>query len=128
MTRGRRPASGEWWVPNLRLSRATALAVPSGQRYRQAILSKLVDLLERAGQPRARAAVRAYLENQETEILALDFPVGWAEQILVSGTMPELVATGNPENAEPADPELVAEVMEELPDLTLEDFLAVAPS
>src|SRR6266480_659603 len=49
------------WVPNLRLSRAAALAVRLGQPYYEAIRDKLVGLLERAGKRRARAAVQAYL-------------------------------------------------------------------
>ena len=100
------------WVPNLTDSQAAALAVPQGQRYRQAIQEKLVALLEKAGKPAAKAAVQAYLENQEMEILPLDFPEGWADQILVSGTVPEMVAAGNPEETEPAPPELAQEAQE----------------
>ena len=38
------------WIPNLRSSRAAALAVPLGQPYQQAIEDKLVSLLEAAGE------------------------------------------------------------------------------
>ncbi len=119
--------AGPWWVPNLELNLATALAVPAGQRYRQAIFSKLVKLLEQAGRPAAKAAVQGYLEAQEMDIVPLDFPMGWAEQILSSGTMPELVAMGNPEGAEPADKDLTYEAVEGQCVLTLEEFLAAAP-
>lgn len=122
------PTAGPWWVPNLDLSRATALAVPAGRRYRQAVFSKLLGLLERAGRPAAKAAVQGYLEAQEMDILPLDFPMGWAEQIFSSGTIPELVAMGNPEEVGAADPELTKEAMDGQGELTLESFLAAAPS
>jgi hypothetical protein len=123
-----RGVAGPWWVPNIDLSQATALAVPVGQRYRQAIYAKLVRLLEQAGRPAAKAAVQGYLEAQEMDIVPLDFPMGWAEQILSSGTLPELLAMGNPEEAEPADSELTKEAIEGQAELSLEEFLAAAPS
>lgn len=122
------PVSGSWWVPNLRLSKATALAVPLGQPYHQAVQDKLAALLEATGKKASRAAVQAYLEPQEMDILPLDFPDGWAEQILTSGTMPELVAMGDPEDAEPADQELMMEAVDGQGGLSLAEFLAAAPA
>ena len=117
------------WVPNLALSRAAALAVPLGQPYHQAIRDKLVRLLERTGKRRARAAVQAYLEREEHDILAADYPDGWADQILATGPVSMLVMTGDPEAVEPADAELAKEALEEdRVEIDLEAFLSMAPS
>ena len=117
------------WIPNLRSSRAAALAVPVGQPYRQAIEDKLVSLLEAAGEDAARAAVQSYLEQDEQAILSEDFPDGWADQILATGAVGMLVMSGDPDGAEPAtDPELIEEVMGWQKDLTLDEFLAAAPA
>ena len=51
------PSAPTMWVPDLRLSRAAALAVPLDQDYHEAIRDKLVGLLERAGKRQARAAM-----------------------------------------------------------------------
>ena len=129
MTRGRpRRAPDAWWVPNLRVSRAAALAVPLGQPYRQAIREKLVRLLEKAGKRAAKAAVQAYLETNENAILTEDFPDGWADQILSTGAVGMLVMSGDPVGADPADAALAAEALEENRELDLETFLSVAPS
>jgi len=117
------------WVPNLSLSRAAALAVPLGQPYHQAISDKLVGLLKRAGKRRARAAVQAYLERQEHDILAADYPDGWADQILSNDGVSMLVMSGDPEAVEPADAELAKEALDEDRDeIDLEAFLSMAPS
>jgi len=117
------------WVPHLSLSRAAALAVPLGQPYHQAIRDKLVRLLERAGKRRARAAVQAYLEREEHEILATDFPDGWADQILSNDGVSMLVMSGAAETVEPADAELAKEALDEDRDeIDLETFLSMAPS
>lgn len=121
------PEPPTMWVPRLRLSRAAALAVPMGESYHQAIRDKLVGLLERAGERKARAAVQAHLERDEHDILAADFPDGWADQILATGSVGMLVMEGDPEGVEPADDELAREALEEMSDLDLETFLAVAP-
>jgi len=116
------------WVPNLRLSRAAALAVPLGQPYHQAIRDKLVRLLEHAGKSRARAAVQAYLERDERDILAAGFPGGWAEQILATGSVGMLVMQGDPEGVGPAGAELAVEALEEAKQIDLETFLSMTPS
>jgi hypothetical protein len=117
------------WIPNLRSSRAAALAVPLGRPYRQAIEDKLVELLEAAGEGLGRAAVQAYLEQDENAILSEDFPDGWADQILSTGAVGMLVMSGDPDSVEAAtDPELIEEVMEELKELDLVNFLAAAPA
>jgi hypothetical protein len=115
------------WVPNLRPSRAGALAVPLGQPYHQAIRDKLVGLLEAAGKRRARAAVQAYLEREEHLFLGLQFPDEWADQILSNDGVSMLVSSGNPESAEPAGAELAAEALEEMKEIDLEAFLSMAP-
>ena len=114
-------------MPNLRLSRAAALAVPLRLPYRQAIREKLTTLLLKAGKRRARAAVQAYLERYENEILHEDFPGGWAEAMLATGSVAMLVIQGDPGAVLPAGAELVAEVLEELRELDLEGFLARVP-
>jgi len=120
-------ATPAMWVPNLRLSRAAALAVPLGQPYHQAIRDKLVRLLERAGKRRARAAVQAYLEREEHEFVGLQFPEGWADQILSNDAVSMLVMSGDPEAVEPADAELAKEALEESKDQDLATFLSLAP-
>jgi hypothetical protein len=122
------PGAVAMWVPNLSLSRAAALAVPLGQPYHQAISDKLVGLLERAGKRRARAAVQAYLEREEHEFVGLQFPEGWADQILSNDGVSMLVMSGDPEAVEPADAELAKEALEEDRDeIDLEAFLSMAP-
>ena len=64
------------WIRNVRTSRAAALAVPADARYSESVHDKLVELLETAGNKAAKAPVQAYLERDELEILALDFPLG----------------------------------------------------
>ena len=117
------------WIPNLRSSRAAALAVPLGRPYRQAIEDKLIGLLEAAGEDSARASIQAYLEQDEHAILSEDFPDGWADQILAAGAVGMLVMSGDPDGREAAtDPELIVEVMDGLAELTLDEFLAAAPA
>ena len=115
------------WVPALRLSRAAALAVPLGEPYHQAIRDKLVGLLERAGKRRARAAVQAYLERHEDDILGESFPDGWAEAILATGSVGMLIIQGDPGAVEAAGAELAAEALKEMKQLDLEAFLECAP-
>src|SRR5713226_2218495 len=116
------------WVPNLPLSRAAALAVPLGRPYPQAIYDKLVGLLDRAGERRARAAVQAYLKREAHDILAADYPDGWADEILATGSGGMLVMSGDPECAEPADAELAKEALEKAKEIDLAAFLSMAPS
>src|SRR5260370_2168973 len=122
------PSAPTMWVPDLRLSRAAALAVPLDQDYHEAIRDKLVGLLERAGKRQARAAVQAYLEREERDILAADYPDGWAEEILATGSVGTLVMSGDPECVEPADAELAKEALEKAKEIDLEAFLEMAPS
>lgn len=115
------------WVPNLRLSRAAALAVPLGQPYSEAIRDKLVGLLKKAGEKRSKAAVQAYLERVEHEILGLPFPNEWAEAMIWTDAVSSLVSQGDPDLVEPADPDLAREALEEMKELDLETFLSMTP-
>lgn len=121
------PTTAAMWVPNLSLSRAAALAVPLGQPYNDAIRDKLVGLLEKAGKKRARAAVQAYLERSERDILGRAFPDGWAEAILWTDAVCSLVSAGDPDLVDAADPELTREALAEDAELDLESFLAATP-
>ena len=121
-------SSPAMWVPNLRPGRAAALAVPTQQPYQQAVREKLIRLLEEAGQPRAKAAVQSYLEQDENSILPEDFPDGWAEQMLTTGAVSMLVLSGDPDSVDPASSELAKEALELQQELNLETFLEVAPA
>lgn len=122
------PSLPAMWVPNLRLSRAAALAVPRSLPYQEAIREKVVTLLEEAGEGEARRAVQAYLENQEQDILGRQFPEEWAAEILASPQVSLLVMSGDPESVDPAPPELWKEALEENKDLNLATFLSLAPA
>lgn len=121
-------SSQDMWVPNLRLSRAAALAVPANLPYQQAIKVKLVALLEEAGEEEARQTVDVYLESQEQDLVHLQFPEELADAILASPQVSILVMSGDPETTEPAPPELWKDALEENKDLNLATFLSLAPA
>jgi hypothetical protein len=117
------------WVPNLRLSRAAALAVPLGQPYHQAIRQKLITLLEDAGEQDAKGIIGASLENDQHLFLGLQFPEEWADQILSNDGVSTLVMSGDPESVGPADAELAKQALKENEeDMSLGTFLSMAPS
>jgi hypothetical protein len=75
------------WIPNLRSSRAAALAVPLNQPYQMAIRDKLVRLLKKANKRESMAAVQTYLAKEEHEYSSLQFPEGWADHMLWSDSV-----------------------------------------
>jgi hypothetical protein len=117
-----------WWVPGIRASQATALVVPLGLPYHQAVQDKLVGLLVEAGEEEARSIIGMYLEQEEAQVLDAEFPEGWAAQIMMTGDVSLMVLDGDPDVAQAADEETREIALECQSDLTLGEFLGAAPT
>jgi hypothetical protein len=119
-------ANKSWWVPSEHPA-ALAVQISDPEQYRGAIQDKLDALLAKEGEKAARQQVADSLEP-DGRLMFSPGLAGLREDLLGNGLVLQLVASGDPARADPADQEEAEYAVAHQSEVSLGDFLEALPA